>query len=106
WNTQSVSNITVSDNTFTAGGPNQGSIIIYNSEAGGDTITNVTVSGNQIVNPDWIAVQYAGSGSETGITVENNTDYATGSFSTSSNPAATVTETGNQVLSPGAYTTP
>ena len=51
FNTQSVSNITVSGNSFVDGGPNQGSAIVYNSQGGCNTITAVTISGNQFVNP-------------------------------------------------------
>ena len=106
WNTQSVSNVTVNGNTFVDGGPNQGSAIVYNSEAGTNTITGVTISGNQFVNPKLAAVQLTGSGSETGIVINNNTDYSTGQFSTSSATNASATQTGNQVLTPSAYTTP
>ena len=106
WKTQSVSNVTVSGNTFVDGGPNQGSVIVYNSQAGTTTITGVTISGNQFVNPKLAAVQFAGSGSETGIVMDNNTDYSTGQFSTSSNTSASSTAAGNQVLAPSAYTTP
>jgi hypothetical protein len=106
WNTQSVSNVTVNGNTFVDGGPNQGSAIVYNSEAGTNTITGVTISGNQFVNPKLAAVQLTGSGSETGIVINSNTDYSTGQFSTSSATNASATQTGNQVLAPSAYTTP
>ena len=106
WNTQSVSQVTVSGNAFVDGGPNQGSAIVYNSEAGKTTISGVTISSNQFVNPKMNAVQFAGAGSETSILVENNTDYSTNQFSTSSNASASSTETGNQVLAPSAYTTP
>jgi hypothetical protein len=106
WKTQNVVNITVTGNTFVNGGPNQGTAIIYNSEAGSTTITGVTLTGNQFVNPKSGAVQYAGAGSETGLVVENNTDFSTSAFSFSSNPTASPTQSGNQVLSPSTYTTP
>ena len=106
YNTQNVSNITVTGNTFVDGGPNQGSAIIYNSEAGATTITGVTMSGNQFVNPKIGAVQLAGNGSETGIVVNNNTDFSSIAFSFSSNPNASATITGNQVLPPSTFTTP
>ena len=106
WDTQSVSNITVTNNTFVDGGPNQGSLIIYNSAAGSITISGVTVSGNQFVNPALAAVQITGSGTENQIQIENNTDYSTTAFSTANDPAATVTETGNSVLATSAFTTP
>lgn len=106
FNTQSVSNVTVSGNSFLDGGPNQGSAIVYNSQAGATTITAVTIGGNQFVNPKLSALEYAGNGSETGISVSNNTDYSNSQFSISSNPDAAPTETGNQVLAPSSYTTP
>ena len=106
YKTQNVSNITVTGNTFVDGGPNQGSAIIYNSEAGSTTITGVTINGNQFVNPKAGAVQFAGNGNETGLVIQNNTDYSTSAFSFSSNPTASPTQTGNQVLAPSTYTTP
>ena len=105
WNTQSVANVIVSGNTLVDSGPNQGSTLVYNSEAG-STITGVTISGNQYVNPKMAAVQLAGNGSETGIHVENNTDYSTNPFSTSSDSGASASQSGNQVLAPSAYSTP
>jgi hypothetical protein len=106
WKTQSVSNVIVSGNTFVNGGPNQGSAIVYNSMAGANTITNVTINGNQFVNPKLSAVQLAGSGKESGIVIQKNTDFSTGSFGFSSNGNAAATETGNQVLAPSAYASP
>ncbi len=105
WSTEGVSNITVSGNTLVDGGPNQGSVIVYNSEGSLYIITDVTVSGNQFVKPGFVAVQFTGNGSETGIVLENNTDYSAGAFSESANSLAISTETGNQVQAPSAYTT-
>ena len=106
WKTQSVSNVTVSGNTLVDGGPNQGSLIIYNSQGTTYTISDVTANGNQFVNPQLEAVQFAGNGPETSISVESNTDYAIGVFSNSSNPAAAPTLSSNQVLAPASYSTP
>jgi hypothetical protein len=106
WKTQDVATIMVRGNTFVDGGPNQGSAIVYNSEAGSTTISGVTISGNQFVNPKLAGVQLAGSGSETGIVVQNNVDYSTKAFGFSSNKNAQMTQSGNQVLAPSAYTTP
>ena len=110
WNTQSVSNVVVSGNTFVAGGPNQGSAIIYNSEGNAATITGVTISGNQFVDPNLSALQYAGNGALSGIVVENNVDYSDGpvgfSIFSNSNPVSSYVESQNQVLSPSLYTTP
>jgi hypothetical protein len=106
YKTQNVATITVKGNTFVDGGPNQGSAIIYNSEAGSTTITGVTLTGNQFVNPKLAAVQLAGNGSETGIMIQNNKDFATNAFGISSNGSASASETGNQVVAPSTYTTP
>ena len=106
WSTEGVANITVSGNTLVDGGPNQGSVIVYNSEGSLYNITDVTVSGNQFVKPGFVAVQFTGNGSETGIALENNTDYSTGAFSESANTLAIFTETGTQVQAPSTYTTP
>jgi hypothetical protein len=106
WNTQNVSTIAITGNTFVDGGPNQGTAIVYNSEAGSTTITGVNISGNQFVNPKAGAVQFAGNGSETGLVIQNNSDYSAKAFSFSSNPTASPTQSGNQVLAPSTYTTP
>jgi hypothetical protein len=104
WNTQGVTNVTVSGNTFLQGGPNQGTVFVYDSQGTTYNITNVTVSGNQFLSPPLAAVQWGGNGSETGITLENNMDYSTDVFSFAANALAVVTETGNQVLAPSAFT--
>jgi len=110
WNTQSVSNVTVTGNTFVDGGPNQGSSIVYNSQGGATIIAGITITGNQFVNPKLSAIQFAGDGVMSGIAVQNNNDYSdapTGfSFSSNTNPGTNYTETGNQVLAPSSYTTP
>jgi hypothetical protein len=106
WHTQSVATINVKQNTFMDGGPNQGSAIIYNSEPGSTTVSGVTISGNQFVKPRLSAVQLAGKGSETGIVVQNNIDYSSSAFGSSSNSSASLSETGNQVVAPSAYTAP
>jgi hypothetical protein len=106
FNTESISNVTVNGNTFLDGGPNQGSAIIYNDEPGTATITDVTINGNQFVSPKLTALEFAGTGSVTTISVDNNTDYSTNPFSATSNPNADPSETGNQVLAPSSYTTP
>ncbi len=105
WNTQSVDHITVSGNTFVDGGPDQGTVILYNSVPG-STITAITIKGNQFVNPKLNAVQLAGSGRETGILLQDNTDYSTAQFSSSGNPNASVKEAGDRLLVPTAYKTP
>ena len=106
FNTQGVTNVTVTGNTLVDGGPAQGTVIVYDSQGSTYNISGVTITGNQFVNPPWVALQYAGNGSETGILVENNTDYSTGQFSSSGDTLATFTETGNQILAPSTYATP
>ncbi len=106
FNTQGASNIKVSGNSFIDGGPNQGSAIVYNSQAQATSISNVDISGNQFVNPKLSALEYAGNGAETAISVTNNIDYTTNQFSRSSNSSAVVTETGNQLLAPSSYSAP
>ncbi len=103
WRTLGVSNVTVSANTLVAGGPNQGSALIYNSQGSTYNISGVTMTGNQFVNPLLVAVQLTGTGSETGITIQNNTDYSNGVFGGLGN--ATGTLSGNQVIAPSAFTT-
>ena len=106
WKTQSTSNVTFSGNTLVDSGPNQGSALVYNSEPAGYAVTNITISGNQFVNPKLTPFQVTGTGSVSGVVVENNTDYSTGQFTNSSNPNATFTLTGNRILAPSAYTAP
>ena len=106
FDTQGVINVMVSGNSFLDGGPNQGTAIVYNSQGAGITITSVNIEGNQFVNPGLSAIQYAGTGSETGVSVTNNIDYSNNAFSITSNTNASPTETGNQVLAPSSYTTP
>jgi hypothetical protein len=103
WVTQNTTNVTVSGNSFVDGGPNQGSALIW-AEGSSQIISGITLNGNQFVNPKNVALELAGSGSET-IVVESNTDYSTGQFSTSSDTSANATETGNQVVAPSTYTT-
>jgi hypothetical protein len=44
-----------------------------------------------------------GNGSETGITLEKDIDYAIGGFSYADDPLAVVTQTGSQMLAPSAF---
>jgi hypothetical protein len=106
WSTQGVDNVTVTGNTFLVGGPNQGTVIVYNSQGTLYSITNVTVDGNTFFNPPYVALQFTGNGSETGLLVENNTDYSTGSFSALTDLLASFTQVSNQVLAPSTAATP
>jgi parallel beta-helix repeat protein len=110
WSTLGVSTVQVTDNTVIDGGgapagSGAGAITVYNSQGSTYTITGVTLSGNQIVDPLNNAELYIGNGSETGTT-DNNTAYMTGAFSASGNSLAAFTETNDQVLAPSAYTAP
>jgi parallel beta-helix repeat protein len=105
YNTMGVDNVTVTGNTFVDGGPNQGSLLVYNSQGSTYNITNITVSGNQFVNPKTNAVQYTGNGMESGV-VQNNTAYTSNPFSSSSNTNVTPTMSNNTVLSPSTFSTP
>ena len=85
WNTQGINTVTISGNTLVAGSvTNEGTVIVYNDSGSSYSITGVTISGNQFVNPVNVAVQYAGNGSETGVT-EDNTAYMTGTFGAAEN---------------------
>jgi len=105
YDTVGVDSVTVSANSFADGGPAQGSLLISNSQGTAYNITNITVSGNQFINPKLTSVQYTGNGIESG-TVDNNTAYTNNSFSSSSNSNATFTQSANQVLAPSTFTTP
>lgn len=113
WATQGVNNVVVTGNTLINGGgapsgTGQGAITIFNNEAGTYTVAGVTISGNQIVNPLNNAVQYVGNGIETGV-AQNNTVYTANTswgFSSSGDAAATLSESGNQLLSSSAYSQP
>jgi hypothetical protein len=106
-NTQGVSNVIVSSNTLIDGGPDQGTVTVYNSQGTTYSITGVTISGNQIVTPALTPVEFVGNGGESG-TVEDNTAYFSGTpfFGDSDNSLAVFNETNNQILAPAAYRQP
>jgi hypothetical protein len=106
WNTLGVSNVTVSNNTLIDGGPNQGTVTVYNSQGTAYSVNGVTISGNQIVMPAYVPVQFVGNGSESG-TVQGNTAYRGGTlFFDPANSLAIFTETNNQILALVAYQQP
>ncbi len=105
WDTLGVSNVAVTSNTLLDGGPNQGTLTIYNSQGPTYTVTGLTVSTNQFVDPPFAAIQLVGNGVET-LQVENNTDYSTGSLGEVADPLAVYTVSGNRTLAPSEYTTP
>jgi hypothetical protein len=105
-NTMGVSNVTVNNNTMLDGGPDQGSVTVYNSQGATYNITGVTISGNQIVTPAYVPVQFVGNGSESGM-VQSNTAYFGGTqFFDPHNSLATFNETNNQILASAAYQQP
>ena len=108
WNCMGVSNVTVTGNTFIDGGPNQGTVTIYNSQGSEYNITGVNVSGNQIVKPPFVAFQFVGNGIGTG-TIQNSTVYsALGSSAVqeSDNSEMNIPVTGTTLSAVSAYTTP
>ena len=108
FNTQSVSAITASGNTFVDGGPNQGSAIVYNSQGSAQTISGVTLNGNRFDNPAFVPAQYVGNGLLSGILVENSSAYTTSAFSNNAatDGSNTITETSNSIIAPGSYPGP
>jgi hypothetical protein len=105
YNTVGVDTVTVTGNAFADGGPDQGSLLVNNTQGTAYAITNVTVSGNQFINPQLTSVQSTGNGAESGA-VSNNMAYTSHPFSLSSNSNATLTQSNNQVLAPSTFTTP
>lgn len=105
WSTQGVSNVTVSSNTLIDGGPDQGTVTIYNSQGGAYSISGVTVSDNQIVQPGYVPVQFVGNGPESG-TIQGNTAYGVAQFFDTANGLASFSETNNQILAASAYQQP
>lgn len=106
WNTQGVDGVRACGNTLINGGgapdgTGQGAITIFNNRAGAYTVSNVTLSGNRIVNPLNNAVQYVGNGPETGIAKDNSVYTANMSwgFSGTGNALATLSELRNRVMS-------
>ena len=79
WGTLQVSGATVSGNALFAGGPDQGTVTVYNSQGTTYKVTGVTISGNQMIDPPYVALQFVGDGLET-VVVENNTDYSSDAF--------------------------
>jgi hypothetical protein len=106
WNTQGVANVTVSNNSLIDGGPNQGSLTVYDSQGGAYSISGLIVSGNQFVMPKYVPVQFVGNGAEA-ATVQGNTAYLAGTrFFDDANSLASVNEAANQMLAPAAYQQP
>lgn len=109
--TQGDNNVLVSGNTImNAGGApsgtGMGAITIYNSQGTLYALANITITGNQIVNPLSQALQFTGNGYEQ-ATVSSNTVYTNGTALTSNgNADAEVTLSGNTMHPASAYTTP
>jgi hypothetical protein len=105
YNTVGVDSVTVTGNAFADGGPDQGSLLINNTQGTAYAITNIIVSANQFRNPDLTSVQFTGNGVESG-SVSDNIAYTSNTFSLSSNTNATLTQSNNQVSAPSTFTTP
>jgi parallel beta-helix repeat protein len=105
WNTLGVSNVIVSNNTLIDGGPKQGTVTIYNSQGSAYSLNGVTISGNQIITPAYVPVQFVGNGSELG-TVQGNTAYGGTRFFDPANSHATFTETDNNIMASAVYEQP
>jgi hypothetical protein len=107
FNTQSVSAITATANAFIDGGPNQGSAIVYNSQGSGQTITTVTLNGNQFYNSALNAVQFAGNGAMSGV-VQNSAAYTSifPFYQNGSTGTFGFTFSNNTLSTPGAYPGP
>jgi hypothetical protein len=79
-------------------------VTVYNSQGTTYKITGVTISGNQMIDPPYVAFQFVGDGLETAV-VENNTDYSSNAFDDiASDPLAHGTFSNNKVLTPSVYT--
>lgn len=103
FDTLGVSGVTVSGNALLASGPDQGSITIYNSQGRKYKIAGVSITGNQMVDPGYVAVETTGNGQLNAI-VENNIDYSSNPFAdVGSDPLATGTLANNKVFSPSAF---
>ena len=110
WNTMGVNNILVSGNTLMNGGgapsgTGQGAITICDTQGSLYSLNNITLSGNQIVNPLNNAFQFVGNGRET-VTATNNVVYSSNNLTSTGDPLASVSLSNNQVLPSSAYSTP
>ena len=110
WNTQGINGATVTGNTIIHGGgapsgTGMGAITLFDGQGSAYSLKNITVSGNQIVDPLNNALQYTGNG-VIQATVSNNTDYSSNPFSSNGNSLASISEIGNTVKSPSSYTAP
>jgi hypothetical protein len=106
WSTFGIANVTVTGNTFLGGGTNQGDLTVYNSQGTSYNITGVSVSGNQFVNPPFVAYQFTGTGSESG-TISGDTLYGTsGQVQNKSNSKDHIAVTTPTIDPVSSYTTP
>lgn len=104
WNTRGVDGVTVSGNVFNHGGPDQGALIVYNSQGKRYNIANVNIANNQFDNPLWIAVQLVGNGAESGVSLDANTAYSkNGTFVAADDSSANYSQSNNRVFPPTTY---
>ena len=101
YDTQNVSGVTISGNSFQASGPDQGSLLVW-AEGSTQSIKGVSASRNQFNNPADEAVELAGAGPMAG-SINNNTSYQSGSFSASSAADSSITFSGSTVSSMSSY---
>ena len=103
--TQAVSAITVTGNTLVHGGPNQGAIEYWSTTSGQNSISNVTVNGNQWYNTTtFTANQVTGNGTLSGITIQNNNAYINPvSFGSAPSNCTGCSFTNNTTYAPSAY---
>jgi Chitobiase/beta-hexosaminidase C-terminal domain/Pectate lyase superfamily protein len=76
FSTLPTTNITVTGNTFVHGGSAQGAVLLWSETAGTNTVSNVTLNGNQWYDTTtFTANQIAGAGLLSNILIENSSAY-------------------------------
>jgi hypothetical protein len=107
YQTQAVSAITATGNTLVHGGPNQGAIE-YWSESSSNSISSITINGNQWYNTTtFTANQITGSGTLSGFNIENSNAYINPvSFGTYPGSCTSCTMSNNTTYATSAYPGP
>lgn len=105
--TKNVANITVTGNTFVAGGPNQGSLFLW-PDGTAKTITAVVANGNQFLNSKLGPIQIVGNGAITASSITNSTAYITPPVAFYNNNitapgTVAITQSNNVTALPSAY---
>jgi hypothetical protein len=108
YSTFGIATVTVIGNTFLGGGTDQGDVTIYNSQGTTYNITGVAISGNQIVNPPFVAYQFVGNGIEKGTikTTSLYTGGGSGVLENNGNPKSSITVKSTSYYPVADYTTP